>query len=151
MRVAEINVRRSEHHSVRRLVGSWEIPILQFEHSPEKVEVLGFKRLDERAYPDPQQEFERLSLRYGIDTDNGATKAALVYGQGQMGVLSLRNLIEQERKLEAEGGLETVNLTHNVVPLPDAPTPVAPVQAPTPAAEVIASRPTLGLPKAATA
>jgi len=145
MRIAQIRVVRSEHHTVCMTVGAWEIPVLQFEHSPEKVIVDGFKR-DGRAYPDPQQEFERLSQRYGIDTDNGASKASLVYGQGQMGVMSLRNLIEQERKAEAVEGdaLEVLNLVQNVVELP-----AAPVQsAPAPVTEVIPPRPTLGLPKA---
>lgn len=142
MRIAEVKVTRSEHHSVQMLVGAWEILMLQYEHSPEKVEVLGFKLLEGRAYPDPQPEFERLSQRYGIDTDSGASKASLVFGQGQLGVMTLRNLIEQERK--NEDGLEAVNLTHNVVELPVAPTPAAAVAQ----TEVIPTRPTLGLPKA---
>lgn len=145
MRIAEISVNRSEHHKVAMHVGAWEIPILQYEHSPEKVVVEGFKRLEGREYPDAQREFERLTQRFGIDTESGAPKTALVYGQGQMGVMNLRTLIEQERKAEdAEGdSLPVLNLTHNVVELPAAPTPAAPA----PATEVIPVRPTLGLPK----
>lgn len=145
MRVAEVSVNRSEHHSVQMLVGAWEVNMLQYEHSPEKVVVLGYKRIEGRAYPDARNEFERLSQRYGIDTDSGAPKASLVYGQGQMGVVNLNTLIEQERKVdEVEGdSLETVNFKSNVVELPVVPAPAAPAQA----TEVIPARPTLGLPK----
>jgi hypothetical protein len=136
-------VRRSEHHSAKVEVGAWEILMLQYEHSPEKVEILGFKRIEGRGYPDPQQEFERLGQRYGIDTESGASKVSLVYGQGQMGVMNLRNLIEQERK--QEDGTEVLETVSNVVELPAAPTPAAPA----PATEVIPSvkSSTLSLPK----
>ena len=118
MRIAEVMVRRSEHHSAKVEVGAWEILMLQYEHSPEKVEILGFKRIEGRGYPDPQQEFERLGQRYGIDTESGASKVSLVYGQGQMGVMNLRNLIEQERK--QEDGTEVLETVSNVVELPAA-------------------------------
>lgn len=116
MRLAEIVVNRSEHHSVRRLVGAWEIPVLQYEYGPEKVVIDGFKK-DGRPYPDPGSEYERLSLRYGVDVENGQTKAALAYGQGAMGVAAIRNLMDAEKKAEAEEGdkLEKVQLTSNVV------------------------------------
>lgn len=116
MRLAEIVVNRSEHHAVRRLVGAWEIPVLQYEYGPEKVVIDGYKR-DKRDYPDPGSEYERLSLRYGIDTENGQTKAALAYGQGAMGVLAIRNLMEAEKKAEAEEGdsLALIVESHNVV------------------------------------
>jgi hypothetical protein len=116
MRLVEIVVNRSEHHSVRRFVGAWEIPVIQYEYGPEKVEIHGYKR-DGRAYPDPGSEYERFSLRYGIDVENGQTKAALAYGQGAMGVMAIRNLMEAEKKAEAEEGdsLEVLNTVHNVV------------------------------------
>lgn len=116
MRLAEIVVNRSEHHAVRRLVGAWEIPVLQYEYGPEKVQIEGFKR-DTRPYPDAGSEYERLSLRYGIDTENGQTKAALAYGQGAMGVMAIRNLMEAEKKAEQDEGdtLELVNHVQNVV------------------------------------
>lgn len=143
MRVAEVTVKRSEHHTATLLVGAWEILILQFEHTPEAVNVLGFKILEGRAYPDPQQEFERLSQRYGKDTESDASKASLTYGQGQMGVMNLRNLIEQERKAEAEGSvdLQRVQLVSNVVALPEA---VAPAAVPAPVGK---GTETLSLPR----
>ena len=42
MRVAEIIVNRSEHHNVRMMVGAWEIPVLQYEYSPENIEIVCF-------------------------------------------------------------------------------------------------------------
>lgn len=149
MRVAEVKVTRSEHSSAQVLVGAWEIPMLQYEHEPEKVAILGFKKLDGREYPKASQEFERLSQRYGMDVESGASKASLVFGQGVMGINNLNTLIEQERKAEeAEGAeLESVDLVQNVVELPPAATPPQPVPAPN------AARATLSLPqaKAATA
>lgn len=142
MRIAEVAVTRSEHHRAEILVGAWEILMLQYEHEPEKVEILGFKKVPGREYPDPRQEFERLSIRYGIDVESNAPKAALVYGQGALGVQALRNLIEQERKAESEETLEPVALTSNVVENPPAPAVPAPA-----VPEVIPARPTLGLPK----
>lgn len=116
MRLAEIVVNRSEHHSVRRLVGAWEIPVLQYEYGPEKIVIEGFKR-DDRLYPDPASEYERLSLRYGIDVENGQTKAALAYGQGAMGVIAIRALMDEQKRAEAEEGdaLQRVNTVQNVV------------------------------------
>lgn len=116
MRLAEIVVNRSEHHSVRKLIPAWEIPVLQYEYGTEKVVIEGFKR-DSRPYPAPESEFERLTLRYGVDTENGQTKAALSYGQGAMGVMAIRNLMDEQKKAEAEEGdsLERLNTVHNVV------------------------------------
>jgi hypothetical protein len=142
MRVIQISVERSEHHSVPLMVGAWEVLVLQFEYGPEKVVVLGPKKLEGRNYPDAHQEFDRLQQRYGIDTDTGATKASIVFGQGAMGAMTLRNLIEQERKLESEEELEVVSLTSNVVSI-DPPTP-APVATPA-APAVIEPKQPLGL------
>lgn len=154
MRVAQVSVNRSEHHSVSLLIGAWEILVLQYEYGPEKIVTEGFKKLEGRGYPDPQKEYERLSLRYGIDTDTGAPKASLVYGQGAIGVLSLRNLIDAERKAEAEEDLEAVNLTQNVVEMPPAPLLADPAAALVPAqpaqpASVEPAKTVLGLPKTA--
>jgi hypothetical protein len=146
MRVIQISVNRSEHHSVPLMVGAWEVLVLQFEYGPEKVEVIGPKKVEGRGYPDPQQEFERLSQRYGIDTDTGSSKASLVFGQGAMGAMNIRNMIEQERKLEETEELEAVSLTSNVLSF-DPPTPAVPMPAPT---EVIATKQPLSL-KAKTA
>jgi hypothetical protein len=131
MRVAQILVDRSEHHSVPLAVGAWEVMVLQFEYGPEKVQVLGFKKDTLRNYPDAQSEFLRLSQRYGIDVDTGTPKAAIVFGQGAMGVMNVRNLIEAEKKLEQEEGdeLELIPTSTNVVDLPQpvVAAPVAPV------------------------
>jgi hypothetical protein len=116
MRVADISVNRSEHHSVRLLVGAWEILVLQYEYGPEKIVIHGYKKMSRRAYPDAAREFDRLSLRYGIDTDNGSTKAALTYGQGAMGVQNIHGMIKQEEALELTEQLEEVELAKNVVP-----------------------------------
>lgn len=120
MRLARVRINRTEHLAIVLNVGAWEIPVLQYEFTPEKVEVLGYCK-DKRAYPEAQTEFTRLELRYGVDTDDGKTKAALSYGQGVMGVNSLRSLIEAEQKAEAEEGdsLELLNPVLNVVLNPD--------------------------------
>lgn len=120
MRLATVRINRTEHLSIVMNVGAWEIPVIQYEFSPEKVEILGYVK-DLRKYPDPQTEFTRLELRYGIDTDDGKTKASLAYGQGVMGVNALRSMIDTQQKLEADEGdsLQALNPVLNVVLNPD--------------------------------
>lgn len=108
MRFVTVRVDRSEHHKPVIDIGEWEIPLLQYEYAPEKVEILEV-HVDARPYPEAQDEYARLSNRYGEDVESGAPKVALVYGQGMIGVGALRNMIEKAKAEEAEAVAAVAN------------------------------------------
>lgn len=108
MRFATVRIQRSEHHMPVVDIGEWEIPMLQYEYSPEKVEILSFG-IDGRPYPGAQDEYVRLSNKYGDDVESGNAKASIVFGQGMMGVNSLARLISDAQTREAEGVAEAEN------------------------------------------
>lgn len=101
MRFVSVRVDRSEHHKPVIDIGEWEIPMLQYEYQPEKVEVLEVK-VDTRPYPEAQDEYARLSSRYGEDVESGQPKVAIVFGQGMMGITALARLIEETQRREGE-------------------------------------------------
>jgi hypothetical protein len=120
MKLAQVRINRTEHLAPVINVGEWEIPVLQYIYTPEKVEILG-RMKDKRPYPDAHNEFTRLELRYGIDTNDGKSHAASAYGQGIMGVRTIQQMIEAEQAAELELGdsLPLWNPELNVVYNPD--------------------------------
>lgn len=102
MRLVNVKVSRSEHESTIIQVPSWEIPVLQTVHDPEKIEVQGEVDVPDRDYPDAGAEFDRLQRRYREDIKTEQYFVNMVYGQGSVGVNALRQAIELDRSERAK-------------------------------------------------
>ena len=95
IRMVNVLVERSEHLSIPRAIGAWELPVLELVHGPEKVTITkGFVYVD-RELPDPQAEFERLDKRYL--EESGQPWVALAYA-GARGVKDLEKAIAESQE-----------------------------------------------------
>lgn len=93
MRCAVILVERDEHLSIATTVPLWEVPILEFIHSPEKVTVKEEVLLD-LPIPDPVKEYERLGVSYGADAQDKSFVSE-IYGQGPSGIRAITQAIAE--------------------------------------------------------
>ena len=102
MKLATVIVVRSETESAQVNVPQWEVPVLQMVHGPEKISLVGEMEDKDRPFPNAQEEFERLSQRYGADTKTDVHHVAAVYGQPPFGLAKLDEEINRVRKLKPE-------------------------------------------------
>lgn len=101
MRMVKVVVGRDERLSIPAMVAAWEIPILQFIHGAEQVRVgAAVPARKKKAYPDVQDEYDRLHRRYGEDIDE-KSYVGLVYGALPIGLRELAKSIDAEKKAEA--------------------------------------------------
>lgn len=96
IKYVKCRVVRSELHQVVDNYPEWEVDILEAIH--QSVERLG-DMVYNRDAPDAEEEFQRLSGRYGRsendDGSRGIPYVASVYGQHKVGLDSLRRAIEK--------------------------------------------------------
>lgn len=101
----EIQIRRSELHTVVEVVALWEVPIIAAVHDDGAVKVLKDVVIAHRDPPDAKEEFERLGVRYkrsrNEDGSQGLPVVESVYGQHGAGLQALKRAIA-EATLEAD-------------------------------------------------
>jgi len=107
MRRFTCEIQRTELLTISETVPEWEIPLLQLIHGPERVSVKDFT-LDEKNYPAPAAEYERLEKRYREDPATGASYVSQIYGPAPGGARILMQAIknaalEQDRDESVEG------------------------------------------------
>jgi hypothetical protein len=95
MRYERVKIIRDERTVYNRAALPWEVPIFEFMFGEGSVHHTG--AFDENAapYPDPKEEFLRLSGTFGADPENGIPHVASVYGQAGAGVRALAKVIEE--------------------------------------------------------
>ncbi len=91
-----VQIRKSETTSVTKEVPPWEVAVLAAVNGGDCVVELGETPVD-RALPDPSAEYDRLALKYKVDTATGVAYVAAVYGAGRRGVVQLAQEIERAR------------------------------------------------------
>jgi hypothetical protein len=93
MRYVNVLVERSEHLSIPVTVPEWEVPILQFVHSAERVVINSTVHRDVEA-PRADHEYERLERCYGADVKTERAFVAEIYGQPPIGHKGLEAAIK---------------------------------------------------------
>lgn len=103
MRRVIVNVRLSELGTQQLDIAPWEVPIMAYTHK-EQIEVVGESVNDQRV-PLPEEEWDRLEKRYGVDKETHVPRVAMAYGQGMNGMQALRREmaphLEEQEKLDA--------------------------------------------------
>jgi hypothetical protein len=102
MRHVQIILRRDTNTVPMLTVPEWEVPILEFRYDPENIERTGEVVLIDREYPSAEFEFDRLVRAYGSDAKSGVPHAAAVFGQGSIGIKTLKRIMLDERDIERE-------------------------------------------------
>lgn len=96
IRKLKLKVVRSQMHQIVADFPEWEKPILEAMH--EAVEVLG-EVVVNRDPPNPAEEYERLTRRYGRseneDGSRGIPYVGAVYGQHGPGIAALGRAIKE--------------------------------------------------------
>jgi hypothetical protein len=98
MRFIKLTLTRSETTIIPLTVVPWEVPLLEAVHGGERITIDGEVEVANRDYPDAPGEFQRLLLKYKMDTDSGQDYVALVYGGGRLGVEKLEAAIKAEMR-----------------------------------------------------
>jgi hypothetical protein len=95
----KVAIRRSELHTVERIVPLWELPLLEAIHAVGAVVPLEDVVLADRDLPDAQTEYERLEARYKLarkdDGSIGDAVVADVYGKHGAGIQALKRAIAE--------------------------------------------------------
>jgi hypothetical protein len=95
IKALKVEVRRSEVTNIPTVVAVWELPILEAMH--QAVKVIEEVVLDREA-PSAQDEFSRLTTRYGRTTNEdgsrGISFVGAVYGQFGVGLQRLGDAIK---------------------------------------------------------
>jgi hypothetical protein len=95
-------IKRDTQTTHNRAVPPWEVPVLEYLFEDGNVTVTEvYDEVADGEYPDPGQEFHRLTQRYGQDLDSKLPYVALVYGNASVGVRALNKAI-LEAKAEDE-------------------------------------------------
>lgn len=98
VKAQEIQIRRSELHTVVETYPIWEVAVVAAVHEGD-IKVLKDTVLSERNLPDAKEEFERLENRYkrarNEDGSFGLPVVATVYGQHGAGVQALKRAIAE--------------------------------------------------------
>jgi hypothetical protein len=107
MRYERVKVRRDTQTTHNRAVPPWEIPLLEFIFEEGNVEPLGeFEEVADHDYPEPAEEYDRLSARYKKDSETKMDVVRAVFGQGRLGIKALAKAIEEARRAEGDAEVE---------------------------------------------
>lgn len=104
MRYERVKIVKDERTVYNRGVLPWEIAILELTFGDGSVETMNAFEDNDLPYPEPREEFNRLSQVYGSDPESGVPFVAGVYGQASSGVRALARVIA-ESKAEARKAL----------------------------------------------
>ncbi len=99
MRLAKVEIRRNELTTHAVTVPFWEVPLLQAVHGRDDVEVVG-EDYDDRLYPEPETEYDRLMTRYGKLPDSDEAFMSRVYGAYELGIIKLQERIDEVEATE---------------------------------------------------
>lgn len=99
MRVIIVKIQTNKVTCQQISVSPWEGAILEAVHGASKIEIVGTEFID-RDYPDPGEEFERLSQRYKGPPDTEELYVEQCFGMGGGGVAHLSTLIAQAEEKE---------------------------------------------------
>lgn len=121
MRYERVKIQKDTNTIYNRAVPVWEIPILEFVFGEGNVVPLGVFEKAPRDYPEPQDEHQRLSLKYGIDKETKTDFVATVYGASRIGIREIGKAIEAARQeeLSANRAKRAVQRTRTVVEMVD--------------------------------
>lgn len=89
-----VQVERSETLSFPVEVAPWEVPVVMAVNGDDRCSVVGEIPV-RRELPDAQSEYDRLALKYKMDTESGQAFVAMVYGVGAQGVRALKQAIKE--------------------------------------------------------
>lgn len=100
IKAQEIEIRRSELHTVVETLAVWEVPVVAAIHEGG-IKVLRDTIIANVESPDPKEEYERLENRYkrsrNDDGSFGLPVVADVYGQHMAGIQALGRAIDAAR------------------------------------------------------
>ncbi len=102
IKAINIIIERDPMTKIPKTVKPWEVPIYRSQYGDEKVQIVGDPVVFEGELPEAQEEYYRLRLVFGIDTDTKQSHTDLVYGRGQDGIDKLEKAI----KASAAGDFE---------------------------------------------
>lgn len=102
MRYVDVKITRDIQTVYNRAVPEWEIPVLEYIFDSGNVERLPTTQKIDREYPNPAEEFDRLSRAYGSDPKTDIPHVASVYGNAGAGVRALMKVIEEAKVFEVE-------------------------------------------------
>jgi len=84
-------------------VAPWEIPVIEYVFEEGNVTRSGeFVDVPDRDYPDPTQEYMRLTRVYGSENETGIPHAVSVFGSARNGVRALTKAINEAREADEE-------------------------------------------------
>lgn len=89
-----VTVNRSEVSVIPVQVAPWEVPVLMAVNGEDRC-IVGSTIQTWRDTPDAQGEYDRLEMKYGLDSESGQPYVALVYGVGPLGVGRLADEIKK--------------------------------------------------------
>lgn len=112
MRLAIVSVRRDETHTQHLNVPPWEIEIMKAVHGSAAITVLG-ETFADRELSTPEEEYDRLVRRYGIDADTETPYVSQVYGLYAAGIRALG----QEMRATQEGVEDELPPRYDIEPL----------------------------------
>lgn len=97
-----VKIIRDSNTVYNRSVPEWEIPVLMSIFDDGNVQPLGtFVRVD-RMHPSAEVEYDRLSRRYGEDSQSGVPYVTAVYGAGGRGISAVQAAIDAAEAGEQE-------------------------------------------------
>lgn len=116
MLLAVCRIVRNETHTLEKAFPPWEIPVLTALHGRDSVTVLGTIE-DGRDFPDPEDEYQRLAQRYGVDSEDRDLIVGRVYGSiDGLGVSNLARAIEEgmpdDEHFERLDELSEIDVSH---------------------------------------
>lgn len=95
-------VQLNKLHRQKMTVPPWELPILQAIHGEKECELIGEEFVD-TPYPDPSDEYQRLTLRYKAPAEDPEKPyVGQLFGLGPVGINRLGDLIAEAEANEVE-------------------------------------------------
>ena len=97
MKIKAVNIliTRNPMTIIPKTVKPWEVPVFRSQYGDEAISIVGDAvPVEVDDLPDPQEEYTRLRMIFGIDTDTKQSHADIVYGRGQNGVDLLAKAIK---------------------------------------------------------
>lgn len=98
LKAIRIIIERDPMTKIPKTVMPWEVPIFRNQYGDEKIEILGETTVEVDEVPEAQDEYSRLRLQFGIDTDTKQSHTDIVYGRGADGVEKLAKAIKAAGK-----------------------------------------------------
>ena len=97
MKIKAVNIliTRDPMTKIPKTVKAWEVPVFRSQYGDEAIAIVGDPvEIEVDELPDAQEEFTRLRMVFGIESDTRQSHADIVYGRGQAGVDQVAKVIK---------------------------------------------------------